>query len=197
MKANAWSNWPTRKFPGLGLHQTLCAWHSLYCHRTNRSVKICRRKWSMVLPTQGSPSHAKEANYSYRLWTFRCVSINRTFQKAFLANIFFSCLLNRVDRERWGCSNWSPGSRGMSKKRNKSDASLNSPCLSSSQCCFHSHFTGENKGKAWFPRSPKECRIWISKAVGVRSHSTLSVSRMHFYASTRLSNWEKSTEIKL
>lgn len=52
-------------------------------------------------------------------------------------------------------------------------------------------------GKAWFLRSPKECLIWTSKALGVRNHSTLSVSCMHFYASDRLSSWEKSTEMKL
>lgn len=133
MQVNVWSNQPTRKFPGLGWRQTLCTWHSLNCHRTNRSVKTCRRERSTVLPAQGSPSHAKETIYSYCLWTSRCVSINRAFQKTFLANIFFLCLLNRVDRERWGCSNRSPGSRGTAKKRDKSDSSLNSSSLSSSR----------------------------------------------------------------
>lgn len=71
--------------PGFSFYQILYTGYGLYCHRTNRSMKFLGRGKVTEVPAQVSPSHAKEAIYSYCLWPFRCVSINRTFQKTFLA----------------------------------------------------------------------------------------------------------------
>jgi len=108
--------------PGHDLHQTLCAWHGLYCHGTSRNAKSLGGWWerAAVVTTKVLPAYAEEATYNYCVCPFKCVIINRAFQKNLAKNIFFNQSPKRHWlTESWVCINLLPEVKAMADRSDK------------------------------------------------------------------------------